>query len=391
MALLGLLFLGACSEKKAEGPYFEEEVQAVKQAYAPDKRVALFNVDVAQEANGSYVLKGESNLPYAIAALKKRLTDEQVSFTDSIALLPAADLEGKTYGVVPISVANLRSAPKHSAELATQAIMGTPLRIYKQEDGWWLVQTPDQYLAWVDNGGVQPLTETEFDQWKRADKLIYTKTLGHVYPFPESNEEQPVSDMVAGGILKKLGEEKGFYAVEFPDGRTGYVAKNEAMPYTQWLQGLPHTETHLVATAMRLMGVPYLWGGTSTKGVDCSGFTKTVYFLNGTIIPRDASQQVHTGMPIDSTQNFENLQPGDLLFFGRKATDSTAEKVVHVGMWIGDNKFIHSSGKVRISSMDPNSELYDPFNRDRYLRSQRVLNQKDKALVDMTSTPVFKD
>ena len=93
----------------------------------------------------------------------------------------------------------------------------------------------------------------------------------------------------------------------------------------------------LVETSKTLMGVPYLWGGTSTKGVDCSGFTKTIYYLNGMVIPRDASQQVHTGKLIDSVTNFDALEKGDLLFFGRKATDTGTEKVVHVGMWIGNN------------------------------------------------------
>lgn len=79
------------------------------------------------------------------------------------------------------------------------------------------------------------------------------------------------------------------------------------------------------------------------------------------VIPRDASQQVHTGMSIDSVQNFESLEKGDLLFFGRKATDSTAEKVVHVGMWIGNNEFIHASNMVRISSMDPKAENFDEW------------------------------
>ena len=151
------------------------------------------------------------------------------------------------------------------------------------------------------------------------------------------------------------------------------------------------TADDLVATSKTLRGVPYLWGGTSTKGMDCSGFTKTVYFLNGMVIPRDASQQVHTGKPIDSTGNFENLEKGDLLFFGRKATDSTAEKVVHVGMWIGDNEFIHASEMVRTSSMEPNAENFDAFNRDRYLRTKRILREEDKALINLTQTPVFKD
>src|SRR5690606_18955176 len=135
----------------------------------------------------------------------------------------------------------------------------------------------------------------------------------------------------------------------------------------------------------------YLWGGTSSKGVDCSGFTKNIYFLNGMVIPRDASQQIATGEEVDSTKDFENLNPGDLLFFVRPATATTKERVVHVGMWIGNNEFIHASGDVHISSMDKNAPNYDRYNYDRYLRSQRLLNVRDNALVDLSKENIFKD
>ena len=95
--------------------------------------------------------------------------------------------------------------------------------------------------------------------------------------------------------------------------------------------------------------------------------------MHGIVLPRDASQQDDVGILIDERKEFGALQPGDLLFFGRTATDTTQERVVHVGMWIDDMEFIHASGDVHISSFDPQSSLYDEYNLNRYLRANRLI------------------
>lgn len=382
------LFIACKEEKKEENP-LAEQISEVKSEFAPDKRVALFDIN-ATENSSKFVLRGESNLPNAVAALKEKLSAEKIAYIDSIQQLPAAGLGENTQALVKISVANLRSKPAHSAELATQATLGTPVKVFKQEENWYLIQTPDAYLSWVDSGGIELMNEMEVEQWKAAEKVIYTNTVGQSYG--ETNlRSQVVSDLVAGAILEKTGEQSGFYAVKYPDGRSAFVPVEEAQEYGSWLENLNPTEDALVGTSKTLMGIPYLWGGTSTKGVDCSGFTKTIYFLNGMVIPRDASQQVHSGQPVDSMRNFESLERGDLLFFGRKATDSTQEKVVHVGMWIGNDEFIHSSGRVHISSMNENADNFDAYNLDRYLRSNRYLTESKEGIIELARTPLFKD
>ncbi|MEX0273140.1 MAG: NlpC/P60 family protein [Flavobacteriaceae bacterium] len=389
--LLGiiLVFLG-CSKKvvQEENPLLGD-IEEVRQLMAPDKRVAHFQVE-AKKKGEHYVLTGESNLPEAVEVLKSNLAEKGFSVIDSITVLPEAPLNGLVQGLVNISVANLRSHPKHSAELATQATLGTPLRILKHQGDWYWVQTPDGYLAWVDHGGIIPVLGQEMDAWLQAPKIIFTTTYGHAFA-NETGGGSIVSDLVAGAILRLVNETDAHYQVGFPDGRMAFVKKEEGQPFNQWLDSLPYSREHLVNTAKTLVGAPYLWGGTSTKGVDCSGFTKTIYFMNGMIIPRDASQQVHTGISIDSIRNFENLQQGDLLFFGRKATDSTNEKVVHVGMWIGNDEFIHSSGRVKIGSVNPDAENYDPYNLDRYLRTKRLLGQPNTGYINLQEESVFKD
>ena len=382
--LLPLFFIACTAGKKSTGNTnaFQQHIDAVKKQYAPDGRTALFAVT----SNGR-VIKGETNLPQAKAALIESLQKGQETFIDSIEVLPSASLNGKHYAVVTVSVANMRSKPDHPAELSTQATLGTLLRVWKSHRGWYYVQTPDHYLSWVDAGGIELMNEAQFARWNEGKKIIYTKPFGFAYA-AANKEGTTASDLVYGNILQVKKEADTFYEVQFPDGRTAFVAKEEAMPYTTWAASRQPSGQNLVQTAHQLMGLPYLWGGTSFKGVDCSGFTKTVYFMNGLVLPRDASQQVHIGEQVDTKGGWSNLQPGDLLFFGVPAKDGKPERVVHVGMWIGgNNEFIHSASKVRVSSFNASAPNYDPSELNRFLRAKRIAPQA--ALYDLRKTAAF--
>lgn len=386
--LLFIALLMACGTNIKKKEVLITALEDTKAAFAPDSRTALFEI-IALEGPSDFTLTGESNLPKAVEALKKRLKADGIKFENQIRMLPSKDLEGKTQAVINVSVANLRSNPKHSAELATQATLGTIVKVLKKEDNWYLIQTPDDYLAWVDGGGIQLMERGDIEKWITSEKVIYTNTYGHAYDGISTTSR--ISDLVAGDLLQLLNENEEFYEVEFPDGRAAFISKAEAREYKDWLSQLTMEADALVETSKTLMGVPYLWGGTSTKGVDCSGFTKTIYYLNGMVIPRDASQQVHTGKLIDSITNFDALEKGDLLFFGRKETDTGTEKVVHVGMWIGNNEFIHSSDKVRISSVDENKPNYDAYNVGRYLRSKRILRADIGNIINLKKVDDIMD
>jgi len=343
-----------------------------KKEFAPDKRVALFDVSY----DGA-VLLGETNLPEALEVLKNRLDERGIVYTDQVMVLP--QMEGRNFGVVTISVANIRSEPKHSAELATQATLGTPMNVLKKDGTWYLVQTPDQYISWVDAAGIELMDHDQFQAWDRSDKVVFTSLIGYVYA--DESEQDMVSDLTAGNVIELTGAKGKHYEVKLPDGRKGFVKQEMTEPLAEWIASRDPSHENLITSAKNMMGVPYLWGGTSIKGVDCSGFTKTIFFLNGQIIPRDASQQIHEGEEVDKDKNWENLQVGDLLFFGRPATDDSPERVIHVGMWIGDNSFIHSRGRVRISSFDPQSPDYDEYELDRYLRTKRVLGKESQNIL----------
>ncbi|MCR9228729.1 MAG: C40 family peptidase [Flavobacteriaceae bacterium] len=386
--LLGVLIFSACkTEQSTEPNKVDEIISSVRETYAPDKRVALFDVE-SKKSSSSYIVKGKTNLPEALDAFKKELDSQKIKYTDSIEVLPSQKLEGMIYGVINNSVANLRSKSAHSAELVTQGTLGMPLNVYQKEGSWYLIQTPDNYLGWVDGGGIELMNKEDFDAWQTTDKVIYTNTYGKSYTEADASSDA-VSDVVAGNIFSHIAENDKFYQVKYPDGREAYLLKEEADSFDEWKSKLAFTKESLVETSKTMLGVPYLWGGTSTKGVDCSGFTKTVYLMNGMIIPRDASQQINEGVLVDDSKEFDKLIPGDLLFFGRKATETGPERVIHVGMWIGDNQFIHSAGNVHISTMDQDSDDFDEYNYNRYLRTKRILNETGEGLLYLTKEDVF--
>ncbi|AKP53933.1 C40 family peptidase [Cyclobacterium amurskyense] len=371
LLLLGILF--AC-QNEDQSEEMTILITEVKEKYAPDKRVALFDV---QWENG--ILSGETNLPEAYKELTDRFSSNNISYTDSIQILPDPALGSKNLALVTNSVANIRSAPKHSAELATQALMGTPLNVLKAEGSWYLVQTPDAYLSWVDAAAIVLVDQNTMDEWLQKEKIVVTEMISTIYE--NDSFDQIVSDITAGNVLKLQGYENGNYQVILPDQRRGIIKGDQAVTYDTWKNSRSTSDNNLIQTAKKMMGAPYLWGGTSPKGVDCSGFTKTIYFLNGMVIPRDASQQVNEGELIDNDKNWDNLQVGDLLFFGVPATETSKERVVHVGMWIGDGQFIHSRGRVRVSSFNPEDENFDAPELARYLRTKRIRNQPSEHIL----------
>jgi hypothetical protein len=384
MFLLYLL-IGCTSSKlsllvkeKKIGQYIED----VRLEYAPDKRVALFNVH--EEGN---VLYGETNISEAKKALLEKLEAEDFSLIDNIFVLPTEEMQSHNFGVVTLSVANLRSEPRHPAELSTQATLGTAVKVYKKSKGWYLVQTPDHYLAWIDGGGIVLMNKEEYSDWEKKPKLIFTEAYGFSYDQTNKGSDT-VSDLVYGDILGLEQQEGNYYSVSFPDGRTGFVKIGESQKYDEWLSKLQPNEENLVSTSKKFIGLPYLWGGTSFKGVDCSGFTKSLYLMNGLVLPRDASQQVLIGETVDTSLGWGNMKPGDLLFFGTPEKKGRSERVVHVGMWIGgEQEFIHSSGKVRISSMNPDAENYDEPQLKRFLRAKHVT--PDDVILDLRDTNSF--
>jgi hypothetical protein len=371
IAWLAFLLMTACRYDPIPGEV-HVSIDEVLREYAPDKRVALFDVEAQAQPRG-LVLSGATNMEAAKSALLGRLEAQGISAVDEIEVLPSEELGDYIYGVVRLSVCNIRSEARHSAELSTQATLGALLRVHKEEEGWFLVQTPDDYFGWIDAGGFALMTAAEYEAWKAADKVVYLPDFGFSLVGPEAGAP-PVSDLLAGNILRLVAVEEPYARVAYPDGREAFVPAADVMNYDRWLATREPAAEAILGTARTFLGRPYLWGGTSGKGVDCSGFTKTVFYLNGLLLPRDASQQVQTGVDISTDTTFSSLQPGDLLFFGRKAAEEQPEKIVHVAIYMGDGRIIHSAGTVKINSLRRSDPDFNEYRLNTFVRAKRLLS-----------------
>ena len=207
-----------------------------------------------------------------------------------------------------------------------------------------------------------------------------------------------ICDIVSGDLLRIRRKTPGKYLeVLLPSGETGYVRKKDTETFRTWAFSREASAANIMDTATDFLGVPYLWGGTSIKGVDCSGFTRMVWFLNGVLLPRNASQQAMSGekIPYPGKSGVEiqegtirsyvaALEPGDLLFFGN------GQKATHVGIYIGGGQFIHASQKVRISSLIPGEAGFYEHS-SRLMWACRVIGQEDKGtgVTSMLKSPAY--
>ncbi len=335
-----LLCCAACRPEDATGRSVDDLdgwISEVRHTFAPDRRTDRVEVTVAQRGDTTY-LTGYTTRPEAYARLRA-LADSLPGTAVNLRLLPRADLSAP-YGLIRVSVANMRTEPGHSSELTSQALLGTPVDLLDLEDGWYLVRTPDRYIAWLEQGALTPVTRAEIEAWFAGDLRTCVPAQATVTHTPGG--ARILSELVAGDLLQATGQQRGDYVeVRLPDNRGGWVAREALVPYADLAYPAGLQVDALLATAYAQEGRPYLWGGTSPKAMDCSGFTKTAYYLNGYVIPRDASQQVHAGKEIPLDGEFSQLQRGDLLFFGNLREDGS-ERITHVGFYLGAGRFLHA-------------------------------------------------
>ena len=340
----------------------DKALAELKQRIAPDKRTAIWDVKATQQAS-KWVLTGTVGTQAQKKAIQAAMIKNGYSgFTDKITVLEDGIPAARKWAQVKLSIATLRTEPKHSAEIATQGIMGAPVKVLQKADDWYRVQMADDYIAYVPESSLSFKTESQMKAWRKAKRYIVTAYDSRLVT--QAHGDETVSDLVMGNILEYKTEQGKWIKLATPDGRVGWVDAADVAELSQWSQQ-QFSAAEIEKTARRMMGSSYLWGGTSTKVTDCSGLTKVSYLSNGIILQRDASQQALTGKIMKKGTDWHQYEAGDLLFFGNEKTG----RVTHVGLYLRDGKYIHCSGQVKINSLDPTASdypyLYSPLSASR--------------------------
>lgn len=321
-----------------------------------------------------------------------------ITIIAAAALVVTASAQERRWAVVELSTAYLRNQPDYESALETQELMGTIVEILGENSYWRDIISPQPYRAWVTNKVLVEMNEEQLKEYKKAPKVMFSALYGHLYSIP-STKSPTICDLVGGDLMRPTGNKNGklWSEVMLPSGRKGWVLSENIRQHEGFVS-IPKGEGNaqsvsdqkmesILAEAHKLLGVPYIWGGMCSRGVDCSGLVRISYIMNGVLLPRNASQQIHCGdkvpMKVDtrfweaSERNTDafvkemkarisNLKRGDLVFFGVPATGGKPQRITHVGIYIGDNHIIHASHLVRINSLIPT----DP---DYYENSHRLL------------------
>ncbi len=294
---------------------------------------------------------------------KRTLMKRMTYIIAALLICLGASAQEKRMAVVEFSTSYLRLQPDYESPLETQELMGTIVEIVGEKSYWREVVTPQPYRAWCTDQGLVEMNQEELEAYMAAPKVMFMQLYGHIYTKP-SLKSATLCDLVGGDIMRFAGRKGRWTKVMLPSGKTGYVPSKELKEHKGFMsiamgEGSsetisPETTEAIIAEAEKLVGVPYLWGGMSAKGVDCSGLVRISHIMNGILLPRNASQQIKCGDRVELDQ----LQRGDLVFFGTPATDEKPMRVTHVGIYLGDGRIIHSSHRVRINSLTPGETDY---------------------------------
>jgi cell wall-associated NlpC family hydrolase len=266
----------------------------------------------------------------------------------------AADATARQ-AVVLSGVENMYSAPDPDKDVVSQALLGQVVAVIETREGFARIETPDHYTGWVAARGLFEYLDANAPRYAaRGPVAEVTSLMANLYRDADVTTARPKGQAPLGTRLEVVkpadDPQKRWVTVRLPSGENAFVQSGDVRLAEAGAPRSRGSEADLVATARRFSGVPYLWGGMSAQGLDCSGLTSRVYAANGIELRRDAEMQFDDpgARPVERG----DLRPGDLVFFGQK-------RITHVGIYAGEGRFINATTHARPDVHE--ESLDDPY------------------------------
>jgi cell wall-associated NlpC family hydrolase len=262
-----------------------------------------------------------------------------LAFIGALLVSANAKAAARPEAVVTQTVANMYSAPDADKDVVSQAFLGQTVGILETKGGFVKVETPDQYQGWIAARALLRYTSPKAPRYAAQGRVADVRSLvANVYRETDVTTARPRAQAPLSVRLEVLEGpiQERWYKVRLPGGRPGFVQRGDVEVVEATSPRPVGSGDDLVATSRRLLGAPYLWGGMTPLGIDCSGFVSLVHRVHGRVLLRDAHLQF--GDPRAEVVERADLRPGDLVFFGR-----AANKIAHVGLYLGDGRFINAT------------------------------------------------
>jgi len=315
-------------------------LETIRGLHAPDRRLAVWEVELEEPAGGPPRLVGAVSETDAASELEDLA--RAAGAAAAIELLPAG---GELQGIAHRSLAHLRAEPRHAAELVSQMVLGEEALVLRARGDWLQVQTGDRYVAWAHRGSL--LRRDPADPAGFRDRLFERRpppgrwvvtTRGARAVEEPAPYAPPVADLVQGAIVEVAQTRGRFVEIVLPDGVSGWVWRGGLAPADLLAERFTPDGRAVLEHGEQFLGLPYLWGGTSEKGFDCSGFVQRLYGLHGVPLPRDSDQQAGFGEPVEPGPDWSGVADGDLAFFSEDGARAT-----HVGILAEGGRLLHAS------------------------------------------------